>query len=228
MIADLSQLEPGAAIVDRETILDRQREEWFQKRAGLFTCSRFGDLTKPGRGKDEPWSQTAWTYMYQVAAERCGSYQFEHSSAPTRHGVEFEPQAITEYHVKHPPNGKCISGVDAWCQLNAFTGGTPDALLGEDGCLEVKCPYTPQEHMRYVHEGKVPDKYHWQVIGHLLVSQRQWCDFVSFDPRIHGPGRMLVVRTNRSDVETQIEWLLQRLVAANIVVQDIVEAAERC
>ena len=119
------------------------------------------------------------------------------------------------------------SGRGCVCDYSETIGGTPDALLGRDGCLEVKCPYTPGEHMRYVHQQKVPDKYAWQVIGHLMVSGRQWCDFVSFDPRIPAehPHRMFVHRTKRSEVEGQIEWLHLRLAEANSVVEEIIAIA---
>ena len=217
-MVDLDSMEVGSEVVDRR---EQEREEWFLKRAGKFTCSRFGDLAKSGRGKDELWGQAAWGYIYQVAAERCGSYQFEFDSAPTRWGKENEPQAIVEYTREIKPS-KCVAGVDAWCEFNAYIGGTPDALIEQDGCLEVKCPYNPAEHMRYVHENRVPEKYNWQVLGHLLVSKRQWCDFVSFDPRIEGLKRMLIVRTLREDVKAQIEWLEKRLELANEVVKEIV------
>lgn len=220
-IMDLSNMQPDVAVVDPE---EQQREQWFQLRSGKFTCSRFGDLAKEGRAKDEPWSQTAWNYMYQIAAELCGSFSFETHSRPTQWGKENEPAAIMEYTVKFPPTGKCIAGMAAWCEFTDYIGGTPDALLGADGCLEVKCPYSPAEHMGYIYGNKVPDRYYWQVIGHLLVTGRDWCDFVSFDPRIpqDNPHRMLVVRTQREDVVGQIDWLHKRLKHANEVVKQII------
>ena len=221
ILADLSGLDTGTALVDP---VEAEQEQWHRQRSGRFTCSQFGELANSGRGKDEPWSQTAWNYLYQIAAERCGSFSFEFHSRPTQWGKENEPQAIVEYSVAHPPEGKCVAGAAAWCEVDEWIGGTPDALLGADGCLEVKCPYSPAEHMGYVYKNKVPDKYQWQVIGHLFVTGRQWCDFVSFDPRIpaENPHRMLVVRTLRDDVVGQIDWLHKRLVHAKEVVQQII------
>jgi hypothetical protein len=57
-------------IIDTPVIDPQQiaEEEWFAKRAGKFTCSRFGDLMTTGRGKDEVFGQTALSYIYLVAA----------------------------------------------------------------------------------------------------------------------------------------------------------------
>ena len=79
LMTDLAAMEPATEVVDRE---EQQREEWFRKRAGKFTCSQFGELAKSGRGKDDPWSQTAWNYLYQIAAERCGSFSRTFRSVP--------------------------------------------------------------------------------------------------------------------------------------------------
>lgn len=218
---DLNSLDVGEAIVDHA---EQQRLDWLAKRAGKFTCSRFGDLTGSGRRKDDLWSQTAMTYIYQIAGERLGSWSFEFDSAPTRWGKEHEAEAIAYYCdlTKYLPR-ELTTGVDAWCELAEYAGGTPDALIETDGCLEVKCPYTPQEHMRYLHEGGVPDKYEWQVIGHLLVSGREWCDFISYDPRITSERhRLYLHRVNRSDVAAKIDWLAERLHAANELVNQII------
>lgn len=42
--------------------------EWFRKRLGIFTGSQIGLLMKKGRS--DYFSDTAKTYIYQVAAER--------------------------------------------------------------------------------------------------------------------------------------------------------------
>ena len=44
--------------------------EWFRSRIGYLTGSKIADIMKAGRKKDDPWSETAKSYLYQVAAER--------------------------------------------------------------------------------------------------------------------------------------------------------------
>ena len=57
---------------------------------------------------------------------------------------------------------------------------SPDGLIGlAEGVLEVKCP-APHTHGAYLVGDKIPSEYLPQVRWHLLVTGRQWCDFVSY------------------------------------------------
>ena len=38
-----------------------------------------------------------------------------------------------------------------------------------------------------------------QVQGQLWITGREWCDFVSFDPRMPGPLKLYVQRIERDD-----------------------------
>ena len=49
---------------------DQRTTAWFRSRIGYLTGSKIADIMKAGRKKDEPWSETAKSYLYQVAAER--------------------------------------------------------------------------------------------------------------------------------------------------------------
>ena len=64
--------------------------------------------------------------------------------------------------------------------------------------LEIKCP-TSTTHVEYLEAKNLPSKYRAQVQGQLWVSGRQWCDFVSFDPRMPGNLQLLIVRVQRDE-----------------------------
>lgn len=218
-LMDLSDFEVATEIVDREEV---ERENWFRLRAGKFTCSRFGDLIGSGRKKDEEFSQTGWSYIYQVAAERLGSYVHEFDNAPVRWGKDHEADALLAYLSRYGILGlaNVRTGTQCFCEWTDYAGGTPDALIEDTGCVEIKCPFTPQEHMRTVHENTVPERYRWQVHGHMLVSGRQWCDFVSFDPRIESDKRLHVIRVERN--EDMLRALAERLARANEIVCEVI------
>lgn len=211
-LESLDTLEPVRTLDDPQ---EAAREEWMRLRSGRFTCSRFGDLMVSGRKKDEPFGVTAKTYIWQIAAERAGSFKFEFDSAPTRWGKEHEFQVIVNYCLKNAIDNM-KHGPDTWHEFQDYAGGTPDALIDEDGCLEIKCPYDPSVHIRYIDEGGVPQQYRWQVIGHLLVTGRQWCDFVSFDPRVELQHlRTYTYRLERDSVNKELSMLEERLELAN-------------
>ena len=63
---------------------------------------------------------------------------------------------------------------DAWT-----LGYSPDGLVGDDGLIEIKAPRA-KTHVRTILADEVPAHYMAQLQAGLLVSGRQWIDFVSF------------------------------------------------
>lgn len=210
---DLSQFEIATEIESP----DAKREEWLRQRMGLFTCSRFGDLMQTDRsGKPETFSQTGMRYLAQVAAQRLGSAH-SYSSSAMQWGTDNEPLAIAEYERAQ----FCRVDYDPirFFQANEYSGGSPDGLVGETGVIEVKCPYDPAEHFMTVIKRIVSKpEYEWQIHGHLMVTGRHWCDFVSFDPRIETQEfRLVIVRVWRD--ERAIRELMTKLELANRIVE---------
>lgn len=58
-------------------------------------------------------------------------------------------------------------------------GYSPDGLVGDDGLIEVKSPRA-KEHLRTILADEVPARYMAQLQTGLLVSGREWIDYVSF------------------------------------------------
>ena len=63
-----------------------------------------------------------------------------------------------------------------------FITGEPDGLIGESGIIEVKCPNS-NNHFKNLLYGAQIDDYKYQIQGYLWLTDRFWCDFVSYDPR---------------------------------------------
>jgi len=62
-----------------------------------------------------------------------------------------------------------------------YYGASPDGLVGEDGMAEFKCP-APHTHIEYLLSGKMDMDYYPQVQGQLLVFNRKWSDWNSYNP----------------------------------------------
>lgn len=58
-------------------------------------------------------------------------------------------------------------------------GYSPDGVVGDDGLIEVKSPRA-KEHLRTILADEVPDRYMPQCQTGLLVSGREWIDYLSF------------------------------------------------
>ena len=80
-----------------------------------------------------------------------------------------------------------------------MTGASPDGLVDDDGLVEIKCPAT-HTHIATLLGGPIDPDYATQMLWQMACTDRAWCDFVSFDPRLPVDMQLHVVRFNRDDV----------------------------
>jgi len=184
--------------------------EWYALRCGNVTASCFGKLSGKGRSGGG-WTQTAITYMTQVMAERItGVPQDEIQSKYLDHGNRHEPTArqLYQWNLSTRQELKQVGFVDH--PEVKFCGGSPDCLVGDDGVVEIKCPYHVHNHLQNIEQDGTDNKdYHWQMQGNLWITGRQWCDFVSFHPFVPEALQFHVVRYERD--EDVIEELEERI-----------------
>lgn len=168
--------------------------EWFALRLGRVTASRVADIV--AKTKSGPSTSRA-NYMAQLITERLtGTVQESYSNAAMQWGTEKEPEARSAYEFYH----------DATVQQVAFTphptidqaGCSPDGLVNEDGLIEIKCPNSAT-HLETLLGQAVPAKYETQIQFQMACTGRQWCDFVSYDPRMPEAMRLFVKRVERND-----------------------------
>lgn len=172
--------------------------EWQQERLGKFTSSRIGDLMTSGRGKDKFWGDTAMNYIYEKVAElMTGVPHYIPENRAMDWGNEYEAEAIEKYNQTREVQAEHMG--KTFIQFNELCGGSPDASVGEDGILEVKCPYNSANHIKTFITGEIDKKYMYQCQGNMLFSDRQWCDFVSYDPRMPEAMQLKVIRVERDD-----------------------------
>ncbi len=146
-------------------------DEWVNVKLGKISASHFSEVLNKGSGRK--------TYMYRLLGERLSGESYEaYSNKTMERGIEVESEARVHYEALYGP----VQQV-GFIEQNDFVGCSPDGLVGDDGMIEIKCPF-PSTHARYIIENKLPATYKSQVQGQLMVTERQWCDFVSFDPRV--------------------------------------------
>ena len=149
----------------------QKSDEWYRARLGKLTASNFDKVLSDGTGRK--------TYMLELAAERLTDLcQKSFTNEAMEWGVLTEAEA-REYYSEVYGEVKEIGFVE----LDEWVGASPDGLVGDDGLLEIKCPNSTT-HIENILANKMPTKYRAQVQGQLWVCERQWCDFVSFDPRV--------------------------------------------
>jgi putative phage-type endonuclease len=135
-------------------------------------------------------------YMAQLVTERLTGAPTEgFQSAAMEWGIEQEPHARAAYEARE---GVLVDEVDFVRHPLLEAGASPDGLVGEDGCIEIKCPNTATM-LEYIEDRSVPRKYLLQMQWQMACTGRNWCDFVAFDPRLPEHLRLLVIRVPRDE-----------------------------
>ncbi|MFM2332097.1 MAG: hypothetical protein RIQ74_920 [Pseudomonadota bacterium] len=173
-------------------ILQRS-EDWHSERCGKVTASRVKDLNaKPTKGK------ALNALGLTILAERVTGVQEEiKPTAAMQWGTDQEPYAIAAYENK-TGNFVLGNGVIDHPFIEMFAA-SPDGLVGEDGQIEVKCPNTTT-HLNTLLTGVVPDEHLPQITCQLACTRREWCDFVSYDPRLEHELQLIIIRVFAKDL----------------------------
>lgn len=164
-------------------------QEWHDARAGHATASRFRDIIA-GKGARE-------AYLYELVGERlANSAKREHSSKTMEWGHVNEPLAREEYKIRTGNlvqlTGFAVHSRIMWC------GASSDGLVDKDGATEIKSPFNSGIHARTLAKG-MPEDHIWQTQGNLLVLERQWIDFCSYDPHFDSPYNLFIQRVERNE-----------------------------
>jgi len=200
--------------------------EWKAARAGKVTASKISDVMAKGKSGE---AATRRNYRVQIVAETLTGIPQEQAfvSAEMKWGTEQEPFARAAYEVRtgrlvnqvglvlHPaiergaasPDGITL---DQDIEDGHFAGLTEDeqqklraiwankGMAPAEGLLEIKCPLTAT-HISYLISNEVPTDYQPQMLWQMACTGAQWCDFVSFDPRLPEKFQLFVKRFHRDE-----------------------------
>ena len=174
--------------------VEQRTPEWFATRCGKVTASRIGDLmakTKTG------WGATRANYAAQLVAERLTqSVEPGYSNAAMAWGVEQEANARVCYEFDRGVTVEEIAFIDH--PTIAMSGASPDGIIGLDGMVEIKCPGTAK-HIATLTGAAIDGGYLKQMQWQMACAGRDWCDFVSYDPRLPVEMQLHVRRVERDD-----------------------------
>ena len=171
------------------TEIIQRTEEWFAARCGKVTASRVADIiakTKTG------YSTSRDNYLAQLVCERMtGKPAESYSNSAMQWGTDQEPFARAAYEA-----AKDVLVDELGFAIHPTiegAGASPDGLVGEFGLVEIKCPNTAT-HIDTLLTQTVPTKYITQMQWQMACTQRHWCDFVSFDPRMDEGLQLFIKR----------------------------------
>ena len=183
--------------------------EWFAHRCGRVTASRIADImaqTKSGPGAARK------NYLAQLVAERLtGEVGESYTNAAMQWGTDQEPQARALYEFQTDAEVSEVGFIDH--PSLDMAGCSPDGLVGSEGMVEIKCPNTAT-HLDTLLSGKVEGKYVKQMQFQMACAGREWCDFVSYDPRLPAEMQLFTKRVHRdTDGIAEIERAVAEFLA---------------
>jgi len=155
-------------------------EEWAALRCGILTASEMKLIVTPTLKAASNDKELA--HMYELLAQRITGYvEPSYISDSMLRGMEDEIEARLQYAKTYAPVQEVgFITNDKW----GFTiGYSPDALVGDDGLIECKSRNQKYQIMtlcNYVSADTIDPDFMIQCQTGLLVSERKWCDLVSY------------------------------------------------
>jgi len=175
-------------------MIEQGSPEWLAIRLGKVTASRIADVMAKGKSGE---AATREDYRTELVVQRLTNEPGESfTNAAMEWGIQTEPMARIAYEAQANVFVEQVAFVDH--STIEWFGCSPDGLVSETGLVEIKCPAS-KTHIKYLLGGKPPAKYVPQMQCQMAVTGREWCDFVSYDPRLPEDLQLFVVRLERDE-----------------------------
>jgi putative phage-type endonuclease len=192
-----------------ETATQRDAD-WYAARIGKATASRFRDAIAALKSGDPAQAQR--DYVTELVVERLTGQRVQKFVTAAMQWGDHEPEARTAY---ERVTGISVEETGFIAHDTLLAGCSPDGLVDWDGLIEIKCPFNSANHIETLLNG-MPDDHRAQVQGQMWITGRQWCDFVSYDPRMPVELQLHVQRIQRdpsfiADLEARITIFLQQV-----------------
>lgn len=177
--------------------MEQGSPEWFAVRAGKMTASHAQEIGNRGKGLQ--------TYIYEIlASKHAGVEEERYTNSHLERGVELEPVARSMYELQ---KGVTIDQV-GFIEYNKYIGCSPDGLIGEDGGIEIKC-HNNAQHFRLLVNGAedIDTRYLWQIQMNLLITGREWWDYVAYNPNFKDDLLIFRIRPSENKHKSLLEGL---------------------
>lgn len=151
-------------------------DEWLALRCGLLTASEMKLCVTPTLKVAD--NEKTRAHAYELLAQRITKYVEPHYvSDDMLRGQEDEVRARIAYAEKYGEVKEM--GFITNDKFGFTIGFSPDGLVGDDGLIECKSRRQKFQ-IETIIDGKMPDDYLLQVQTGLMVSERKWCDFITY------------------------------------------------
>jgi len=155
--------------------IEQGTPEWFELRKGKLTASNATAIGANGAG--------LITYCKEIVLELIGVEKEHYTNSDIERGNELESIARSSYEFQTGYEVEQVGFITNDLYKNA--GMSPDGLIGLDGGCEIKARNDIKHFSLILGETKeIPVN---QIQMSLLISERKWWDFISFNPNFRNP-----------------------------------------
>jgi putative phage-type endonuclease len=196
----------------------QRSDEWYAIKRGKLSASMIADIMPSSSKSIDSWTDTQLKSVFEIATQRMtGIVQSSYVSAPMQWGIDHEDDARLAYEFSTDQHVEQVGFIE----LDEWIGCSPDGLVNDDGLIEIKCPDSSTHLLYRVSPEDMVKRYKWQVQSQLYISNRLWCDLVSFDPRFELEKQLKIIRVNRN--ESEIAQIANRLSQAVKLAKEFME-----
>lgn len=151
-------------------------DEWLALRCGMLTASEMKNIITP-TGKPAK-NEKMRAHAHDLLAQRLTKYVHpRYVSDDMLRGYDDELDARLLYSEHYAPVEEVGFIVRDFGEFRL--GYSPDGLVGDDGLIECK-GRMPKLQIETIINGGMPPEHMVQVQAGLLVSGRDWCDYLSY------------------------------------------------
>ena len=157
--------------------IEQGTDAWHDARRSRVTASVVKSLLT-GKTLKIASNETVRTLAYEFAAQReTGRTEENFQNYHMMRGHLEEELARDVYNDKHFEVKQC--GFITNDKHDITIGYSPDGLVDDDGLIEIKSCIQKLQVKRII-ENIVPSEFMLQIQTGLYVSEREWCDFISY------------------------------------------------
>lgn len=156
--------------------IEQGSDEWLEVRRGILTASEMKLILTPTLKAASNDKERA--HLYELLAQRISGFvEPRYVSDDMIRGHDDELYARKAYSEHYHPVVE--TGFITNTSLGFPVGYSPDGLVGDDGLIECKSRRQKYQ-IETIIKQEMPADYMIQVQTGLWVSERKWCDFISY------------------------------------------------
>lgn len=198
--------------------VEQGSETWLDLRMGKMSASRANALLATVKYGE---AATYKNYRAELTVERITGFRPErYVTKQMEYGTETETVAATMYSLQ---TGTVVNVCGIYTIEGKNICASPDRLVDDDGLIEIKCREL-SNHIQSIADGKVPKEYYQQIQFQLWVTNRKWCDYVSYGDEMPENAQLFIKRVERDDV--MIEDIIERAEQMETEIDNLIKVVD--